>query len=156
MMSLASSTPLPDLKKVKNTIRSGGKKASGASLLITYTIIYFSSDWLNDKEKNKGLMLAAVYQPLSKIPVEVWRAAPSTSNGNEQAHRNINRDGTKLTMLAGIMRGLQFDSRALRNIDLWMEEYIPPRDRLSTHFRRSARAVQSKGKSPIHSSIYTN
>lgn len=68
------------------------------------------------------------------------------SNGNEQAHRNINRDGIKLTMLAGIMRGFQFDSRAMKNAEFWIKECIQPRDRLATYFRRSAKAVRYKGK----------
>ncbi|GJJ11595.1 hypothetical protein Clacol_005830 [Clathrus columnatus] len=47
-------------------------------------------------------------------------------------------------MLAGIMRGLQFDSRALGNVDFWIEECIPPRDRLATHFHQSKRVIHLK------------
>lgn len=102
------------------------------------------TDWYAHKEKGDSVPLAAIYRPLSKIPLEIWKAAPSTSNGNEQAHRNINRDGTKLTMLAGIMRGLQFDSRAMANLDFWIAESIQSRDKLATHFYRSARGVRVK------------
>ncbi|KAF8584867.1 hypothetical protein K439DRAFT_1250653, partial [Ramaria rubella] len=51
--------------------------------------------------------------PASKIPLDVWKASPSTSNGNDQSHCNVNHDGMKLTMLAGIMRGMQYDYRAM-------------------------------------------
>ncbi|KAF8580502.1 hypothetical protein K439DRAFT_1265867, partial [Ramaria rubella] len=57
--------------------------------------------------------LAALYQPASQIPIDIWKVSPSTSNGNEQAHCSINRDSVKLTMLAGIMHGMQYDSRAM-------------------------------------------
>ncbi|KAG2034401.1 hypothetical protein BDR03DRAFT_965204, partial [Suillus americanus] len=49
----------------------------------------------------------------------VWRACPATMNGNEQAHRNVNRDGVNLTLLGGIMRGPAFDDRAAQSIDDW-------------------------------------
>ncbi|KAF8522905.1 hypothetical protein BU17DRAFT_44275 [Hysterangium stoloniferum] len=88
MMSLYSAEPLPDFEGTLQLICSGGKKAA---------------DWLKDKEAASGFISAGIYQPLSKIPLEIWKASPSTSNGNEQAHRNINRDGIKLTMLVGIM-----------------------------------------------------
>ena len=29
-------------------------------------------------------------------PLEIWKASPSTTNGNEQAHQNINHDGVNL------------------------------------------------------------
>ncbi|KAF8584553.1 hypothetical protein K439DRAFT_1259042, partial [Ramaria rubella] len=79
-------------------IRQGGKKAA---------------DWLKNKESACGFAIAALYPPASKILIEVWKASPLTSNGNEQAHRSINRDGVKLTMLTGIMCGMQYDSHAI-------------------------------------------
>ncbi|GJJ12557.1 hypothetical protein Clacol_006800 [Clathrus columnatus] len=103
MMSLYSAHLLLNLQETLTLIRSGGKKAI-------------------DKEAFGNFAFAAIYQPMSKIPLEIWKAAPPTSNGNEQAHRNINRDGMKLTMLARIMRGLQFDSRLLNAIDIWKDE----------------------------------
>ncbi|KAF8575834.1 hypothetical protein K439DRAFT_1623294 [Ramaria rubella] len=86
MMSIASAEPLPNFKATLELIRQGGKKAA---------------DWLKNKESASGFAIAALYQPASKIPIEIWKASPLTSNGNEQAHRNINCDGIKLTMLAG-------------------------------------------------------
>ncbi|KAF8573359.1 hypothetical protein K439DRAFT_1625131 [Ramaria rubella] len=75
MMSLALAKPLPDLEGTLRLIRTGGKKAA---------------DLLKDKEAASGFSLAAIYQPVSKIPLDVWKASLSTSNGNEQAHRKIN------------------------------------------------------------------
>ncbi|KAF8590817.1 hypothetical protein K439DRAFT_1657169 [Ramaria rubella] len=126
MMSLASAQPLPDLEGTLRLIRTGGKRAA---------------DWLKDKEAASGFSFAAIYRPASKIPLDVWKASPSTSNGNEQSHRNVNRDGTKLTMLAGIMRGMQYDSRAMRGLEVLQKHGIHTRDQHATHFRRAARTV---------------
>ncbi|KAG2040908.1 hypothetical protein BDR03DRAFT_824049, partial [Suillus americanus] len=51
--------------------------------------------------------------PASFIPEGIWRASPATTNGNEQAHRNVNRDGVDLILLGGVMRGRAFDDRVL-------------------------------------------
>ncbi|KAF8582983.1 hypothetical protein K439DRAFT_1349952, partial [Ramaria rubella] len=72
--------------------------------------------------------------PASKIPLDVWKALPLTSNGDEQAHRNINQDGMKLTMLAGIMRGMQYDSRAMCGLKVLHKHGIHTRDQHTTHF----------------------
>lgn len=103
-------------------------------------------DWLKEKLLHEGFYaLAAIYWPESKMPLESWKAAPSTSNGNEQAHRNIYRDGTTLTLLAGIIHGLQFDFRMLENIRIFTDEAIQPRDQNSTHFQRLLRGIKNKG-----------
>ncbi|KAF8589316.1 hypothetical protein K439DRAFT_1405257 [Ramaria rubella] len=76
MYSLSSSSPIPNLEWTKALIRRGGAKAAA---------------WMNDKEVGSLFVIPAVYQPASQIPLAIWQAAPSTSNGNEQAHRNVNR-----------------------------------------------------------------
>ncbi|KAK7022501.1 hypothetical protein R3P38DRAFT_3317686 [Favolaschia claudopus] len=103
MLSLSSSQPHPDLEGAFTVIESGGRKAKA---------------WLKDKRIGSKFALAAIYQPASLIPLELWKSAPSTTNGNEQAHRNINRDGVNLTILGGIMRGMQYDARAMEALQL--------------------------------------
>ncbi|KAK7005533.1 hypothetical protein R3P38DRAFT_3326482 [Favolaschia claudopus] len=85
MLSLSSSQVHPDLDGAFAIIENGGRKAK-------------------DKRIGTKFALPAIYQPASLIPLELWKSAPSTTNGNEQAHRNINRDGVNLTILGGIMR----------------------------------------------------
>ncbi|KAF8488469.1 hypothetical protein BU17DRAFT_72797 [Hysterangium stoloniferum] len=68
----------------------------------------------------------------------VLKASPFTSNGNEQVHWNINRDRIKLMMLAGIMRGMQFDSRCMASLDILCKYGINVRDQQATQ----ARAIQ--------------
>ncbi|KIK71783.1 hypothetical protein PAXRUDRAFT_181888, partial [Paxillus rubicundulus Ve08.2h10] len=89
--------------------------------------------------------LPALYQPFSLIPPYIWKASPSTTNGNEQAHRNINRDGIGLTLLAGIMQGYQYDSRMMSGMDLLATYGISHRDTASTHVHHAKHAVSRKG-----------
>jgi hypothetical protein len=143
MASLASAEPLPDFEGTLRVIRSGGKKAIGMDSL-NVSRLYLTSDgtdWLKDKQVGSPFALPALYQPASKIPLDIWRASPSTSNGNEQSHRNVNRDGIKLTMLAGIMRGMHYDARAMQGLDVLQQYGIHSRDQHATHFRRAARAI---------------
>ncbi|KAF8587793.1 hypothetical protein K439DRAFT_1544859 [Ramaria rubella] len=96
---------------------------------------------MNDKEISSPFVIPAIYQLASKVPLEIWQSAPSTSNGNEQAHRNINRDGTGLTLLATIMHGLQYDVRAVRSVGLMREAGIHQRDQEPSYFRRAGCSV---------------
>ena len=107
---------------------------------------HFALDWLKDKEAADGWALAAIYRPKSKIPLDVWKAAPSTSNGNEQAHRNINRDGTKLSVLAAIQFGQGVDFRQLESVETFILHGIPRHDQAQTHFRRVSHALIRSGK----------
>ena len=101
---------------------------------------------MKDKEVTSPFAIPALYQPMSKIPLDVWKSSPSTSNGNEQAHRSINRDGVKLTMLAGIHRGMQYDHRAMHSVEVLQYHGIHTRDQTATHFRRAAYAIVRSGE----------
>ncbi|KZV84152.1 hypothetical protein EXIGLDRAFT_776848 [Exidia glandulosa HHB12029] len=113
MLSLASSEALPDLDATLAVIRGGGKAAQGMSAIGRCAITNEYPDWLKDKLSAEMWPLRALYQPLSNIPLDVWKAAPRTTNGNEQAHHNVNLDGTQLALVAGIMYGAEFDNRLL-------------------------------------------
>ncbi|KAJ7809872.1 hypothetical protein B0H14DRAFT_2607764, partial [Mycena olivaceomarginata] len=126
MLSLSSSQVHPDLESAFRIIENGGRKAKA---------------WLKDKRTGSKFALPALYQPHSLIPLEIWKSAPSTSNGNEQSHRNVNRDGVNLTMLGGIMRGMQYDARAMGALELHASQGIYARDQTATHFRRQQRSV---------------
>jgi hypothetical protein len=106
MLSLSSSQTHPDLDAAFQIIENGGRKAKGLSFFFGYFIgsyALYQLAWLKDKRIGSKFAIPALYQPASLIPLEIWKSAPSTTNGNEQAHRNINRDGVNLTMLGGIM-----------------------------------------------------
>ena len=96
-------------------------------------------------------MIPALYQPRSLIPPYIWKACPSTTNRNEQAHRNVNRDGTSLTLLAGIMHGQQHNMRMVSGVNLHISHGINPRDAVSTHTFRAIQAITRKGKPHLHS-----
>ncbi|KIJ29832.1 hypothetical protein M422DRAFT_268703 [Sphaerobolus stellatus SS14] len=122
----ALADPIPDYKGTIALIKAGGKKAS---------------DWLKDKLSAENSLLAAIYCPLSKIPVEVWKASPNTTNGNEQSHRNIYCDGRTMLLVPGAMCGFQYDSRSMVSLKLFKEHGIQPRDQLPTYYLRASRAL---------------
>ncbi|KAG1852721.1 hypothetical protein F4604DRAFT_1933597 [Suillus subluteus] len=103
MLSLAMCEEHPDIQRTFNTIRCGGPKAAA---------------WLKDKLEGTKFALPALYQPMSLIPLALWKASPSMTNGNEQAHRNAYREGVHLTQLAGIMKGMKFDQGATSSMDV--------------------------------------
>ncbi|KZV94541.1 hypothetical protein EXIGLDRAFT_748607 [Exidia glandulosa HHB12029] len=127
MFSLASTEPHADFEGAKDIIRRGGKKAA---------------DWLHDKEKGAPFALPALYFPLSKIPLNVWLAGKSNSNGVEQKHRNVNRDGKHLSMIGGIHLGMQHDVREHRSGEAILQEGIHPRYRPSHDAMREERSLQ--------------
>ncbi|EJD54155.1 hypothetical protein AURDEDRAFT_157408 [Auricularia subglabra TFB-10046 SS5] len=129
MYSLASTQPHPDFERTLATIRAGGPKAQS---------------WLRDKE---GFAIRALYHPESKIPLAVWRAGKSNSNGVEQKHRNINRDGKHLSMLGGIQLGMQHDTREQRSGEVVISEGIHPRYRPATDGMREERSLVRKVRS---------
>lgn len=99
MHSLASPHVLQNFDELLLVIRSGGKKAI---------------DWLEDKITGSPFALPAIYRPKSKIPLDHWLAANYTTNGIEQKHADLNRDGKGLSLLSGIMLGFQYDARSLQ------------------------------------------
>ncbi|KAJ7265241.1 hypothetical protein C8J57DRAFT_1069413, partial [Mycena rebaudengoi] len=131
MLSLSSSQVHPNIDEAFRTIENGGCKAKA---------------WLKDKRVGSKFALPALYQPASLIPLEIWKSAPSTTNGNEQAHRNINHDGVNLTVLGGIMRGMQYDARAMGALELHSSQGVYSRDQTATHFRRLQRSLNRHGK----------
>jgi len=87
-LSLASSELHPDLNGAFDVIKGGSSKARSRNQLDLPIFITHHDTliaWLKDKINSK-FVLPAIYQPYSLIPLDVWKAAPSTTNGNEQAH----------------------------------------------------------------------
>ncbi|KIO26910.1 hypothetical protein M407DRAFT_7585 [Tulasnella calospora MUT 4182] len=132
MYSLASSQPLADLEGTLQLIRRSGRDAQ---------------NWLYDKEVSSPFALPALYQPRSRIPLERWLAARSTTNGIEQTHHNYNIDGINLTLLGGIMHGFQYDARALSRQDLAVSTLILPTYTSSNHYNRTQTALRRQAKS---------
>ncbi|KAG2134297.1 hypothetical protein BD769DRAFT_1444341, partial [Suillus cothurnatus] len=82
------------------------------------------------------LLSSAPHHPASLITKDIWHVCLVTTNGNEEAHRNLNGDGVNLTLLGGIMRGRAFDDRAESN-DAHVSLGVGTRDRDSTHVYRA-------------------
>jgi len=147
MHSFGSAEEIPDFEQVCEFIsKSGNEKACGSysSLFISLTFI-FCVAWLKDKW-NAKFVIPAIYRPHSLIPLCFWLASPSSTNGNEQAHRSINRDGIDLTLLSGIMRAMQYDFRVMSSLALLGVHGISTRDQPSTEYRRAQTSISRQGK----------
>jgi hypothetical protein len=91
-------------------------------------------------------VIPAIYHPASLIPLNHWLASPSSTNGNEQPHQNINRDGIDLTLLEGIMRRMHYDFRAMTSIMLHKTQGIYGHNQYSTDYRRSQTSISQQGE----------
>jgi len=100
---------------------------------------------LADKIEGTKFALPTLYQPKSLIPLAIWKASPSTTNGNEQAHQNIYREGINLTLLAGIMKGMVYDQAAMVSIDMNSAFGINTCDTKATEAFWAACSVSHKG-----------
>lgn len=103
-------------------------------------------DWLKDKLSGEAWPLRALYQPESRIPLEKWKAAPRTSNGNEQAHHNVNIDGTGLALVAGIMFGAEFDHRLLAARRAVAQSGVQTRYHVADDVHRAERGLVRRGE----------
>ncbi|EJD37548.1 hypothetical protein AURDEDRAFT_173406 [Auricularia subglabra TFB-10046 SS5] len=135
MKSLSGTAAIEDLEATFALIRSGGKKAAA---------------WLSDKLKGSRWALRALNQPLSHIPLEKWKAAPRTTNGNEQAHHNVNLDGTHLALLVGIMHGSEFDARLLNGRRAFAETGVQSRYAISVEPQRAERNLKRQLSATRH------
>ena len=101
--------------------------------------------WLKDKLDSTPFALPGLYQPASLIPLSIWKACPSMTNGNEQAHQNAYQEGINLTLLAGIMKGMKYDQTVMASIDTHSTFGINTHDAQATHAFQAARTVSQKG-----------
>lgn len=151
ILSVSSFEAHPNFDNTLRIIRNGGKKAKGTSHLHKLTGSNKYTAWLKDKED--GIFaIPALYFPKSLMPAKFWKACPTITNGNEQAHRNINRDGINLTLLRGVMHGQDYNERINSSIDVQSTYGIQLRDQRLTHVHRTSRTVSRLGKHPMSSS----
>lgn len=71
-------------------------------------------DWMADKERSKFALQALCWEQ-SCIPHNIWTAADSTSNVIEALHSDVNREGVNYSLVAGYIRGREFDYRKDRS-----------------------------------------
>ncbi|KAG8957771.1 hypothetical protein FRC00_003541 [Tulasnella sp. 408] len=130
MHSLASPHVLQNFDELLLVIRGGGKKAI---------------DWLEDKITGSPFALPGIYRPKSKIPLDHWLAANYTTNGIEQKHADLNRDGKALSLLSGIMLGFQYDARSLQAQTITATFLMFPRHKEATVSARMQLAIRRQG-----------
>ncbi|EJD35077.1 hypothetical protein AURDEDRAFT_175844 [Auricularia subglabra TFB-10046 SS5] len=96
MLSLASADPLPDFEALVRLIKQKGSKEA--------------NQWLAEKELSDRSGLRALYQPLSFIPVQIWKSGPSSTNARESAQGRDILSGKGLNLVGGLVTAW-FDDR---------------------------------------------
>ena len=153
MLSISSFETCPNFENTLQLIRGGGKKAKGTNFHTQNTIIANTIvDWLADKE-DTGFVIPALYFPRSLMPPEVWKASPTTTNGNEQAHRNINHNGVSLTLLGGVMHGQDDNAWVNKNINVHSLYGIQTCGKVSTHVQCTSQVVEHLGQSTLTNTV---
>lgn len=80
----------------------------------------------------------------SRIPKAIWLTTPSSTNIGEAAHRDIQREGVKLTLLGAILRGNAHDRNVRRSREAFEQTRVEPRYTVSSTFTLLARNDQRK------------
>ncbi|EXX65424.1 hypothetical protein RirG_133420 [Rhizophagus irregularis DAOM 197198w] len=76
----------------------------------------------------------------------IWNQTPNNTNVGESAHANVNHDGRNLSLLAGIVRGCNFDKRQWESGNVYEKYNIPESYRDKSELARSIQAEKRAGK----------
>ena len=155
MLSLSTTEAIPNLEATFSLIHSSRKKAAGECwTVIEAKLLRILLAWLDDKFFSSKFAFPGIYWPTSRIPLEVWKASPPKTNGNEQSHRNINRDGMGLTLLAGVMQGLHYDRHAKHGIKEIAKTGVQMREEVATHHNCKRRTINCRAVPYCFASYY--
>ncbi|RIA87323.1 hypothetical protein C1645_878100 [Glomus cerebriforme] len=64
-------------------------------------------------------VLSGISSAFTKMDRTIWNQTPNNTNVGESAHANVNHDGRNHSLLAGIMRGCDFDKRQCENVNIY-------------------------------------
>ncbi|CAG8806720.1 35626_t:CDS:2, partial [Racocetra persica] len=79
-------------------------------------IIVLQTNWV--QYYKKPYIIASLNPNLSKIPHDLWHAAPNSTNCAEAAHAMSNREGKQLKLMTAILRGRKLDMRNFKRTDI--------------------------------------
>ncbi|KAJ7854834.1 hypothetical protein B0H14DRAFT_2755868 [Mycena olivaceomarginata] len=82
-------------------------------------------DWVQDKIRSKFAFEGWCWEK-SHIPEAVWRAGQSHSNLIESVHADVNREGTRCTLLGGLKKGQAFDALKMKTLQTFEDYSIRP------------------------------
>ncbi|KAL0059883.1 hypothetical protein AAF712_013365 [Marasmius tenuissimus] len=99
-----------------------------------------AKNWLADKDRSKFAFPALCWEK-SFIPLEIWQATDGTSNVIESMHFDVLREGGHSTLLAGILRGEEFDRIQDQTFETSRATGVPRRHRMQTSSARQLKVV---------------
>ncbi|RHZ82021.1 hypothetical protein Glove_114g20 [Diversispora epigaea] len=111
-----------------------------------------TEDWA--KDKLIPWVLSGISVAFTKMDHVIWNQTPNNTNAGESAHANVNRDGCNLSLLAGIIRGCDFDKRSWESIHVNQQYNVSDSYRNKSDLARSIQAEKRtekrrKGKQPV-------
>ncbi|UZO06814.1 uncharacterized protein OCT59_027121 [Rhizophagus irregularis] len=98
------------------------------------------------KDKRVSWVLSGISIAFTKMDHIIWNQTPNNTNVGESAHANVNHDGRNLSLLAGIVRGCNFDKRQWESGNVYEKYNIPESYRDKSELARSIQAEKRAAK----------
>ncbi|CAB4426822.1 unnamed protein product [Rhizophagus irregularis] len=98
------------------------------------------------KDKLVPWVLSGISSVFTKMDCTIWNQTPNNTNAGESAHANVNRDGCNLSLLAGIIRGQEFDKRQWESANVHEQYNVPESYRNKSELARSIQAEKRAEK----------
>ncbi|GBC33794.1 hypothetical protein GLOIN_2v1672652 [Rhizophagus irregularis DAOM 181602=DAOM 197198] len=98
------------------------------------------------KDKRVSWVLSGISIAFTKMDHIIWNQTPNNTNVGESAHANVNHDGRNLSLLAGIVRGCNFDKRQWESGNVYEKYNIPDSYRDKSELARSIQAEKRAAK----------
>lgn len=101
-------------------------------------------------------MIPAMHGAESCIPELIWKSTPPSTNLGEAAHRDIQIEGTHLSLLAAVITGRGHDLRVRESFHALEQNRVEARFTVPSTFTVAARNDQRKGVQALHYFSGTN
>ncbi|RGB22075.1 hypothetical protein C1646_776683 [Rhizophagus diaphanus] len=70
-------------------------------------------------------LISLNFYAFTKMDCTIWNQTSNNTNASESAHANVNRDGCNLSLLAGVIRGQEFDKRQWESANVHEQYNVP-------------------------------
>ncbi|OSX56007.1 hypothetical protein POSPLADRAFT_1161553, partial [Postia placenta MAD-698-R-SB12] len=110
-----------------------------------------AANWIEDKLRSKFAFEGMCWEK-SFIPQDIWQAGERHSNLIESQHADANREGTKCSLLGGIVRGRHLDVLKIKTLVASEDVGVRPSFQIHDGTRKAFQALkrQQKGRRKAH------
>ncbi|CAG8515864.1 304_t:CDS:10 [Cetraspora pellucida] len=112
------------------------------------------ADWVQDKKQ--PWILAGLSPAFTKMEQTIWTSTPFTTNAEESAHANINRNGHNLSLLAAINKAKEFDKHQWSSAFTYERTNVTESYQNKSSLQRTTEAVKKtcEGKHSNKTSVH--